>query len=90
MTSNFYDNFWREVLEDDPIIINGYVYTDAGCTGTHGSDRINGYGGHYHRIRMNDGRLILTNNLCFRGEMPKNMGLSDNARFVPSDEEVEY
>ena len=68
----------------ESIIINGIHYHDGGKVDR---SKVGGFLGHSGRsfmIKMNDGKLIETNNLWCQGEIPeifKNI-LKDNAEFV--------
>ena len=84
----FKEKLWqereKEYLAGTPfIIINGSMYFDGGYKNTDRLDRL-GHGGHEFKIRMNDGREIVTNNLWHNGEVPENHRevLRDNAVFI--------
>ena len=77
----FHENFWNENLDDSAIIIGGECYHDGGMK-PQGYSGFLGHGGHYFKIKMNDGRIIETNNLWYNGEIPKERNVKDNARLM--------
>jgi hypothetical protein len=75
--------FWNVTLDDAAIIINGNCYHDGGIKPS-GYRGFMGYGGHSFTIKMNDGRVIHTNNLWSNGAVPKERHVEDNAVFIPT------
>ncbi len=73
----FYDNFWDKTLDDEAIIIDGECYHDGGKT-----ECEKGFGGRLHKIKMDDGRVIETDNLRYNGTVPKERKIKNNARFI--------
>lgn len=74
-------NFWDAMVErNDRIIANHTCYKDGGNKPS-GDRSCMGFGGAQWKIRMNDGRLIETNNLWHNGEIPKHFWerMPDNA-----------
>lgn len=75
----FNKHFWNKTLDDAAIIINGACYHDAepeNCS------VFLGHGGQHFSIEMFDGRVIETNNLWYNGEVPTELNIKDNARFI--------
>ena len=81
----FSDDFWRDKLagKDDPAVarIEGchYVIGDKAEPG-----RWNGFGGRWHTIRFNDGRVVKTCDLWTQSKIPDRWReqLPDNAEFI--------
>ena len=67
---------------DDAIIVDGDRYHDAGNTDKRGGFMC--HGGRKFKIKMDDGRIIETNNLWHQGDIPEffRERLKDNAIFV--------
>lgn len=76
----FHENFWNECLDETAIIVNGECYHDGGKK--QGSDFLLGFGGSFFKIKMNDGRIIETNNLWYNGPVPEDRNIKDNAVFI--------
>lgn len=74
-------NFWNECLDDKAIIIDGVCYHDGGKKPI-GYSGFLGFGGAVHKIRMNDGTIIETNNLWYNGKVPEDRNIKDNAVFI--------
>ena len=74
-------DFWDNCLDDTAIIIDGVCYHDGGMK-PKGYRGPMGFGGHLFKIKMNDGRIIETNNLWHNGEVPKERNIEDNAVFI--------
>jgi hypothetical protein len=77
----FHVDFWNNCLDDSAIIIDGECYHDRGrkpkcCSG------FLGFGGAEFTIKMNNGRIIRTNNLWCNGKVPEERQVSDNACFI--------
>lgn len=85
-------NFWFEKLE---YTIRGYVHRPGDIVRVEGvhyiilEDRpagtpFLGHGGRKFKIRFNDGREVMTNNLWCQGTIPENFRklMPDNAKFV--------
>ena len=77
----FHVDFWNDRLDDTAIIINGECYHDGGRK-PKGYSGFMGHSGREFIIKMNDGRIIETNNLWYNGEVPKERNIADNAQFV--------
>lgn len=75
-------DFWKETLDKDAIIIGGICYHDDGNVAHPVDTNYLGYGGARFHIRMNDGRVINTNNLWYNGPIPAEYAVHDNAVFV--------
>ena len=74
-------DFWNDCLDDTAIIVNGECYHNGGMKPDNYSGFL-GFSGRLFTIQMNDGRVIKTNNLWYNGEIPKERGIADNARFI--------
>ena len=83
----FHVDFWNRALDDKAIIINGVCYHDGGRKSP--DSAFLGFYGQEFRIKMNDGRIIETNNLWMQGDVPKERNVKDNARFLRRDEKGE-
>lgn len=77
----FHENFWDECLDETAIIVKGECYHDGGMKPASYQGFL-GFGGSYFKIKMNDGRIIETNNLWYNGEIPKERNIEDNAKFI--------
>lgn len=73
--------FWNEVLADNPIIIDGYCYTDGGNKPNDDPKDL-GFEGYVFTIEFLNGDRITTNNLKLRGILPLNLNIKDNAKFI--------
>lgn len=73
--------YWDKQLDDKAIIIDGICYHDGGRK-RKSYDGYLGFGGCEFKIRMNDGRMIETNNLWHNGIVPKERNIKDNAQFI--------
>ena len=82
-------DFWNECLDESAIIVNGECYHDGGRK-PKGYSGFMGFGGQEFTIKMNDGRIIDTNNLWYNGEVPKERGISDNAQFIDKVKEKQF
>jgi len=77
----FHIKFWQDMVaeKDEHIFIKGESYYI-------GSDTypFKGCSGRQFKIKMNDGRIIETDNLWCQGKIPENFKsqLSDNAEFI--------
>lgn len=74
-------DFWNNTLDDTAIIIAGECYHDGGAK-PEGYSGFLGHSGRQFKIKMNDGRVIKTNNLWYNGEVPKERCIEDNACFI--------
>jgi hypothetical protein len=74
-------NFWDRCLDDAAIIINGECYHDGGRKPKN-YDGFMGFGGREFKIKMNNGKVIETNNLWCNGTVPKDRNVEDNAVFI--------
>jgi len=74
-------DFWNDCLDDTAIIIDGECYHDGGMKPKTYTGFL-GFGGALHKIKLNDGRVIETNNLWYNGVVPKERGIEDNACFI--------
>lgn len=74
-------DFWNDALDDTAIIIDGECYHDGGMKPKTYSGFL-GFGGNLFKIKMNDGRVIETNNLWYNGVVPKERCIEDNACFI--------
>ena len=81
----FYVDFWNDCLDETAIIIDGECYHDAGRK-PKGYSGFMGHSGREFIIKMNDGRIIETNNLWYNGEVPKERNVPDNAVFCTKAE----
>ena len=70
--------FWKEVLDDSAIIIDGKCY-HVETERQHG---VLGHAGREFVIQKDSGEIIRTNNLWSNGEIPDFAHRPDNARFV--------
>ena len=77
----FHEDFWNECIDDSAIIIKGECYHDGGRKPKNYPGFL-GFGGQEFTIKMNDGRIISTNNLWYNGEVPKERLVADNAELV--------
>lgn len=80
-------SFWHELLGNPKsIIIDGAHYIDEGRVPGNQSQFV-GYGGREFLIKMNDGRVISTNNLWNQGTIPKSWrnDFPNNAEFLPEE-----
>lgn len=82
--------FWREIIEekDKYIIAGGQCYIDMGEVQNTDGNLFLGFSGRRFWIRFFDGRRITTNNLWFRGDVPKTFKsqLPDNAEFYEPEQ----
>lgn len=78
----FIENFWDEALDDEAIIIEGVCYHDGGYKDPHLYNGFLGCAGRKFVIQMNDGRVTVTNNLWYNGEIPEERKVPDNAKFI--------
>lgn len=80
----FHIHFWRIVLDDEAIIINGSCYH----IGPEPEDPKNyrgflGFGGQEFKIRkFGSDEIIVTHNLWCQGDLPEDFKRDDNAQFV--------
>jgi hypothetical protein len=77
----FIKAFWDEALSNNPIIIDGYCYTDGG-NNPNGDPEDLGFGGYVFTIEFLNGNRITTNNLRLRGLIPAHLHVKDNAKFI--------
>lgn len=77
----FHIDFWNDCLDEAAIIINGECYHDGGMKPKDYRGFL-GFDGSLFKIKMNDGRVIVTNNLWYNGEVPEERGIEDNACFI--------
>ena len=70
-------NFWRDVLDDDAIIVGQRCYH----IGEH-PQRYKGFGGALFKIVKNTGEVIETDNLWYNGDIPDEYYKGDNAKFL--------
>lgn len=70
--------FWKEVLDDKAIIIDGKCYH----VGTERRYGVLGHSGREFVIQKNSGEIIKTNNLWSDGEIPDFAYQPDNAKFI--------
>ena len=79
----FEKDYWKRALsEDNFIVINGVYYSDAGFVENPKNTSFLGCSGRLFKIRMNDGREFVTNNLWVAGPIPKEYNVPDNATFL--------
>lgn len=74
-------DFWNDTLDNTAIIIDGECYHDGGAKSASYSGFL-GHSGRQFKIKMNDGRVIETNNLWYNGVVPKERDIEDNAYFI--------
>ena len=74
--------YWDDVLDENAIIINGICYHDGGRKPERQAKWL-GHAGRRFIIKMNDGRIIDTNNLWYNAAVPKDRYTGDNAIFLP-------
>ena len=80
----FHENFWKNALDDEAIIIDGHSYNIE----KEPADLLNyegylGYAGREFKIKMNNSdKIIITHNLWHQGEIQKKFNKQDNAQFV--------
>lgn len=74
-------NFWNECLDEDAIIIKGVCYHDGGMKPKEYRGPM-GHGGRLFTIKMNNGKVITTNNLWCSGNVPEDRNIEDNATFL--------
>ena len=74
-------DFWNGCIDKDAIIINGECYHDGGIKPADYRGFL-GHSGRVFNIKMNDGRIIKTNNLWYNGVVPPERGIKDNACFI--------
>ena len=79
-------DFWDDCLDDKAIIINGECYHDGGEKPSNYRGFL-GFAGSVFHIKMNDGKIITTNNLWYNGVVPKERNIQDNARFITNHKE---
>lgn len=89
----FHCNFWRErATESDLIVIEGSAYSDGGRKPKNYRGFM-GFGGREFTIECFNGKLIETNNLWHRGEVPPawRETIPDNARWkVVEQTQIEH
>lgn len=87
-------NFWREkvAMKDDPKVarVGGWHHVDSGNQPNTRPELL-GCAGRKFRIRWNDGREVVTNNVWVQGEIPAHFRerLPDNAIFVKEQAHAE-
>lgn len=74
-------DFWNRALDDKAIIIDGVCYHDGGNKPKEKSSFL-GHSGRIFKIKFKDGSLLVTNNLWYNGDVPKERNVIDNAEFV--------
>ena len=77
----FHVDFWNDTLDESAIIVKGECYHDGGRK-PKGYSGFLGHAGTEFTIKMNDGRIINTNNLWFNGRVPEERKVLDNAVFL--------
>lgn len=77
----FSESFWEDALDNEAIIIDGVCYHDGGMK-PKGYMGFLGFGGRLFKIKMNDGKVIETNDLWCQGTIPVELNVEDNATFM--------
>ena len=78
----FEETYWRDVLDEDALIIDGECYHDGGRK----PENYEGFLGHAGKrfvIQKNDGTIIDTNNLWYNAIVPEDKFTGNNAIFLP-------
>lgn len=89
----FYCASWMQTVEifydkGKSIIINGEHYYDGGFINKKINGGFLGFGGRMFFIKMNEGKVLKTNNLWNQGNVPEHFKdiLKDNAEFITEEE----
>lgn len=81
-----FTSHWEEILykKDKFIFINGSCYWDGGAVKNPSPWSDLGFSGKWFHIRFFDGRDLITNNLNYKGVVPKEFlkRLPNNAEFI--------